>query len=69
MKKNRWMAWLLAGAMAASMAACGGKAEPAATDAPETEAAAQTEAAGGTEAGAEDAKTDRKSTRLNSSHR
>ena len=57
MKKNRWMAWLLAGAMAASMAACGGKAEPAATDAPETEAAAQTEAAGGTEAGAEDAKT------------
>lgn len=57
MKKNRWMAWLLAGAMAASMAACGGKSEPAATQAPETEAAAQTEAAGETEAGAEETKT------------
>ena len=57
MKKNRWMAWLLAGAMAASMAACGGKAEPAATQAPETEAAAQTEAAGETEADAEETKT------------
>ena len=51
MKKNRWMAWLLAGAMAASMAACGGKAEPAATQAPETEAS------GETEAGAEETKT------------
>lgn len=44
MKKNKLMALLLAGVMAASMTACGSKAEPE-TAAPETEAAAETEAA------------------------